>query len=311
MPISRRSFIQSSTLALAATVLDWRTALAHGAAFPQPGSLVLVRGTVGTFVGRGGTVGWHIDGQGAVVVDSMYPESAKTCLDAVNARTGGRRLDFLVNTHHHGDHTGGNGVFRSAATRILAHANVPRLQRAAAERAAQSPQPGVASPAPAQTYADTLFETAWREPVGGETMALAHFGPAHTGGDATVTFEKANVVHMGDLMFNRRHPVIDRPGGASIANWIVTLEKVTRAHDADTIYIFGHAGANFPITGPAADLHYQRDYLAALLDFVRGEIKAGKPKEEIVKITEPLKGFPDHGPLTERPLTAAYDELAA
>jgi len=160
-----------------------------------------VRGTVGTFVGRGGTVGWHIDGQSAVVVDSMYPESAKTCLDAVNARTN-RPHARLPGEHPPSRRSHGRQRrFPPRRPQDPRHANVPRLQRAAAERAAQSPQPGMASPAPAQTYADTLFETAWREQVGGETMALAHFGPAHTGGDATVTFEKANVVHMGDLMF--------------------------------------------------------------------------------------------------------------
>jgi glyoxylase-like metal-dependent hydrolase (beta-lactamase superfamily II) len=311
MTLSRRRFVQSSTLALAATALDWRSLLAYGVPHRQPDALTLVRGTVGTFTGRGGTIGWHIDAKGVVVVDSQYPASAQPCLDAVNARTHARAIDYLVNTHHHGDHTGGNGVFRPAARKILAQANVPRLQRAAAERAAQSPQPGVTSPPPEQVYADTLFEQAWREPVGDETMSLRYYGAAHTGGDAVVTFEKANVVHLGDLVFNRRQPVIDRPGGASIAGWATVLDGILGDHSADTIYIFGHAGTNFPITGNRADLTLQRDYLVALLEFVRGEIKAGQPKDVIVKFAEPLKNFPDHGPLTERVLTAAYDEVSA
>jgi glyoxylase-like metal-dependent hydrolase (beta-lactamase superfamily II) len=125
-----------------------------------------------------------------------------------------------------------------------------------------------------------------------------------------VTFEKANVVHMGDLVFNRMHPFIDRPAGASIANWIKVLEGTVADHGNDTAYIFGHGSAKFGITGARADLLYMRDYLTALLEFVRGEIKAGKPKDVIVKIADPLKGFPDHGPLIERVLTPAYDELA-
>jgi glyoxylase-like metal-dependent hydrolase (beta-lactamase superfamily II) len=125
-----------------------------------------------------------------------------------------------------------------------------------------------------------------------------------------VTFEKANVVHMGDLVFNRRHPFIDRPGGASIANWVKVLEGTIADHGADTIYIFGHAGTNWPATGSRADLAYMRDYLTALLEYVRGEMKAGKTRDVIVKSTDLLKGFPDHGPLIERVLTAAYDELA-
>ena len=103
MPIDRRRFIKSSSLALAATALDWRSLLAQGirgAQTQQPDVLVLVRGTIGTFTGQGGTIGWHIDKKSVVVVDSQYPASAKTCLDAVNARTASRPLDYLVNTHH-------------------------------------------------------------------------------------------------------------------------------------------------------------------------------------------------------------------
>jgi cyclase len=115
---------------------------------------------------------------------------------------------------------------------------------------------------------------------------------------------------MGDLVFNRRHPYIDRLAGASIANWIKVLDSTVADHDADTIYIFGHAGPNFQTTGGRADMMYMRDYLTALLDFVRGEMKTGKTKDVIATITDPLKSFPDHGPLIERVLTAAYEELA-
>jgi glyoxylase-like metal-dependent hydrolase (beta-lactamase superfamily II) len=312
MLVDRRRFLTSTSLALAAAALDWRTLLARGVPgeqIPQPDLLTPLRRTIGTFTGQGGTIGWHIDAKSVVVVDSQFPATARTCLDAVNARTAARPLDYLVNTHHHADHTGGNGVFRPAARKILAQANVPRLQMEAAARAAQAAQPGQ-PPQPEQVVADTTFDKTWREPVGDEVMSLRYYGPAHTSGDAVITFEKANVAHVGDLVFNRRHPVIDRLAGASIANWIKVLEGIVPDHDDGTIYIFGHAGPNFPATGGKSDLLYMRDYLAALLDFVRGEMKAGKPREAIVKITDPLKGFPDHGPLIERVLTAAYDELA-
>ncbi|MBM3908121.1 MAG: MBL fold metallo-hydrolase [Gemmatimonadetes bacterium] len=323
---TRRHFVHSSALALAATTLDWRALLAHGIPARQPDLLTLVRGTVGTFTGRGGTIGWHLDAKSVVVVDSQFPDSAKTCLDAVNGRSNGRQVDYLVNTHHHGDHTGGNGVFRPAARKILAHANVPRLHCEAAERAVNAfrnappppaPAPG-APPRPAptppvppeqQVVADTTFERTWREPVGDEVMALRYYGAAHTSGDSVTTFEKANVVHMGDLIFNRRMPVIDMPGGASIAGWAKVLDGVLADHTADTIYIFGHAGANFPATGSRADLLVQRDFLLALLEFVRGEIKAGKSRDDTLRTTDPLRNFPDHGALTARVLGAAYDEL--
>ena len=314
MSLNRRQFLTSSSLALAASTLDLRQLFAHAGqaaagqapqAAPQT-AFTTLRGTVGFFTGQGGTIGYHISKEGVVVVDAQMPATAKICLDGVKERAGGRTIDYLVNTHHHGDHTGGNAVFRPAVKKILAQANEPELQRAAAARAAAA-RPD--APAPEIVVADTTFTTTWREPVGSDTMALKYYGPAHTGGDAVVTFEKANVVHMGDLVFNRSHPYIDKPAGASIANWMKVLDGVTADHAADTIYIFGHAHAKFQVTGGTADLVYMRDYLGALLEFVRGEIKAGKSRDAILKITDPLKGFPDHGPLIPRVLTAVYEEL--
>lgn len=312
MSLNRRQFLTSSSLALAASALDLRALLAQaapGGQAPPQTAFTALRGSVGYFTGQGGTIGYHLDKKSVVVIDAQSPLTAKICLDGVNERSAGRPIDYLINTHHHGDHTGGNGVFRPAAKKILAHANVPKFQREAAARAAQSAKPGQ-PPQPEPVVADTTYEQTWREPVGDEILALKHYGRAHTGGDSVVTFEKANIVHMGDLVFNRRHPYIDRPAGASIANWIKVLDSTVADHDADTIYIFGHAGPSFQPTGGRADMMYMRDYLTALLDFVRGEMKAGKSKEVVVKITDPLKGFPDHGALIERVLTAAYEELA-
>ncbi len=310
MPVSRRQFLTSSSLVVAAASLDLRHAFAQaaqGAQAPPPTAFGVVRGTVGYFTGQGGVIGWHIDKTSTVVIDSQFASTATICLAGIKERNAGRQWDYLVNTHHHGDHTGGNGVFRPVARKILAHVNVPKLQRAAAAQAAQRPG---AAPQPEPVVADATFEHTWREDVGSEVMALKYYGPAHTSGDAVVTFEKANVVHMGDLVFNRRHPYIDRPAGASVANWVKVLEGTLKDHGKDTIYIFGHSGPASGITGGSADLLYMRDYLTALLDFVRTEIKAGKSRDVIVKVTDPLKGFPDHGPLIERVLGAAYDEVA-
>lgn len=140
---------------------------------------------------------------------------------------------------------------------------------------------------------------------------MKHYGPAHTGGDVVVLFEKANVAHMGDLMFNRLHPVIDRTNGASIANWTVVLNKVAAELPADTLYIFGHAGPAREVTGSRADLAHHASYLTALLEYVRVQVKAGKTREQVVASTEIIKGFEDYGPLIARPLGPAYDEVTA
>jgi cyclase len=326
MSLSRRQFLASSSLAAAAASLDLRSLLAArgqigGQAAPAQTAFATLRGTIGCFIGNGGTIGWHIDKQSVVVIDSQFPATAALCLDGINERSGSRPIDYLINTHHHADHTGGNGVFKPVAKKILAHVNCPKLQLETAAKAAQAAQPMPGSrplpppgtpppPPPEQVVANVTFEKTWREKVGTETMALKHYGPAHTSGDAVVTFEKANVVHVGDLVFNRRHPYIDKPAGASIANWIKVLETVVQDHDSKAVYIFGHSNTPAHTVGSSADLLYMRDYLTALLDFVRGEMKAGKSRDAIVKTADQLRGFPDHGPLVDRVLAAAYDELA-
>ena len=115
-----------------------------------------------------------------------------------------RKIDFLINTHHHGDHTSGNIVFRPAAAKIVAHRNVPALQKTQAADAKSEAQ---------QAYADTTYDTTWSAKVGSETVSLKYYGPGHTSGDSVVTFQNANIVHMGDLMFYLRNPRVDRAAG--------------------------------------------------------------------------------------------------
>ena len=114
-----------------------------------------------------------------------------------------------------------------------------------------------------------------------------YHGAGHTGGDAVIVFERANVVHMGDLMFNRLHPRVDRPSGASIKNWISVLERVAKRH-GDATFIFGHAKPGQPITGPAKDLLYLRDYFSAALDYTQKAIKARQSLERSSRSTRCL-----------------------
>jgi glyoxylase-like metal-dependent hydrolase (beta-lactamase superfamily II) len=277
MPLDRRQFVIRSSLALAGGALLPR--LGTFAADPAAGFETL-RGSVGIFTGRGGTIGWLARADALVVVDSQFPESAADCLTGLIERSK-PTVDALVNTHHHRDHTGGNGIFRPAAKMIVAHEKVPGLQRKAAEESESVDE---------QTYPDTTFSTNWKMDAGGETVTATHYGAAHTGGDCVVHFGKANVVHMGDLIFNRFHPFIDRPAGASIEGWIGTLEQVLAEHDADTLYVFGHGQPGFGVTGKAADLEFMRDYLSALLDFAEKGIKQGKSVEALAE-AEALPGF--------------------
>ncbi len=315
MPITRRSFLATSTVALAAGAFE--PVRLFGQQPPAPVTPVFreLRRNTGFWTARGGTIGWLVNPAGAIAVDSQFPDTAALCLEQLLKSSGKADITALINTHHHGDHTGGNGVFRPKTKQIIGHANVPTYMKATwergmATRAQQTPAPSTPPPAepvvPDQTFTDT-----WSFEHGDERVSAKHYGPAHTGGDAVIRFERANVAHMGDLMFNRAHPVIDRTNGASIANWIVVLQKVAAELPADTMYIFGHAGPKFEVTGSRADLHHHANYLAALLEYVRGQVKAGKTRDAVVASQDIIKGFEDYGPLVTRPLGPAYDEVTA
>src|SRR5688572_14574319 len=295
--MNRRDFLVSSTLIGTAGLLARSTAAektspadnktgkgARPAKSPAAANpeLKTLRRDVGYFTARGGTIGWLANKEALAAVDTQFPDTAPLFLQGLPGR-GGRKLDELVNSHHHGDHTGGNGVFKPETKMIVAHANVPGLQRARAERDGSLDR---------QTYADTTFPATWRRELGTETISAKYHGAAHTSGDIVTHFEKANVIHMGDLMFNRIYPAIDRPAGASIRNWIVVLETVAKSYPSDALYIFGHGSAKFGVTGKSSDLLVFRDYLSGLLEYTQKKITAGEAKEKIVALDN-LPGFPD------------------
>jgi cyclase len=313
--MNRREFIRSSLL-LSAGIAVTRRIAAQGIPAPTPVTATEfrpLRGDVGIFTGRGGTIGWLASKDALAVVDTQFPDTAIVCLRGIPG-IGGRTIDATINTHHHGDHTGGNGVFKPASRVLVAHENVPNLQFEAAKRAELSVRPAPSSLVVNQVYADTTFSDVWRRELGGEIVTAEYRGPAHTGGDAVIIFEKANVIHMGDLVFNRLYPSVDRPGGASIRGWIKSLEDSAAAYPADAIYIFGHANPKFGVTGKRGDLLVMRDFLAAVLERVQGEIAAGHDKPTVIAV-ENLPGFPDYdSPMPNRLggiLGAAFDELTA
>ena len=299
---NRREFIVRSSLAVAAGAFGSTRLVgqqpAAGAAPPTVPQFASLRRNVGTFTARGGTMGWLVAPDAVLVVDSQFADTSKMFLDGFKPMIGGRKIDLLINSHHHPDHTGGNKTLQSSVVKIVAHENVPGLQRkqAAANKSED-----------AQAYADTTFKDGWKVNVGNEVVSAKYYGPGHTSGDAVIFFERANIVHMGDLMSHQRHPRVDRPAGASIRNWLVSLEKVVKDHNADAIYIYGHSKIGAPVTGPRADLMALRDYFSAMLDYVQKGIAAGKSAEEIIKTGMPKFAANEGTPA----LQVAYDELSA
>ncbi|HUF50635.1 MAG TPA: MBL fold metallo-hydrolase, partial [Longimicrobiales bacterium] len=255
MSTSRRDFLASSAAAALIAALGRPGATLASLRQAQEPVFTPIRRNVGYFTMRGGTIGYLVNAGAVVVVDSQFPVEGKACLDGLNTRSGSRPVDFLINTHHHPDHSGGNVSFRGAAGRVVAHVKADEHMR----------QPPGGQPPADQLYPDTTFTEDWSADAGDERVTARHYGRAHTSGDAVITFERANVVHMGDLMFHQRHPVVDRAAGATIRNWMTVLDRTARDHAPDTVYIFGHANTGRPVTGNQQDLAAFRDYLGALL----------------------------------------------
>jgi len=302
MSVTRRDFLASAGAAAVAGAFARAAGLRARQQAPAPYQTLFapLRRNTGYFIGRGGTIGYLVNRTGTVVVDAQYPDSAQKFLDGLKLRSEHTWIDVLFNTHHHADHTAGNVVFKPVTKKIVANENVPRLQTLAAQQAA--------TPTP-QVFASTTFRTAWKVSVGDEQISAAYFGPAHTGGDSVYYFERANVVHVGDLVWNRLQTFVDRPGGASAVHWITVVERIATTYPEDAIFICGHAGPKAQVQCTKADVLLMRDYLTALVEFVRAGIAAGKPRDVVVKSTDLLKGLEAFGPLTSRALEGTYDEL--
>jgi glyoxylase-like metal-dependent hydrolase (beta-lactamase superfamily II) len=314
--MNRREFLATTSAAVSLSLFARGTLLAQTAATPPvtattppapaPAPVQVefkeLRRGVGLFTGRGGTIGWLSNKDALVAVDTQFAETAAKFLEGLPGRDG-RMLDAVIDTHHHWDHTGGNATLRPVAKKLVAHETVPALQKAAAARSPQMGEP---------TIPDTLFADTWRLDVGDEVVSARHFGPSHTGGDIAVYFEKANVVHVGDLVFNRLYPVTDRAGGCHVRHWRDALPKLADAYPADAIYIFGHGNPKFGVTGTRADVLAMGAFLDALVTHVAAEIKAGKSKAEIVT-RQNLDAFPDYRAAQNSRLPSnlgvVYDEL--
>ncbi len=270
----------------------------------ENGQFTLLRNDIGYFTGRGGTIGWYAHNEVMVAVDSQFQDTAVEFIEGIEDYGGGPE-QYLFNTHHHADHTAGNPSFLDRGFQIYAHHNVPDLQRESAEEQGEEDT---------QVYADNTYGDLVVMDVGDEQLMATHYGPAHTAGDSIVWFRNSNIVHMGDLVFNRLYPFIDMDGGASIQGWISTLETVIEESDNDTLFIFGHGHQDFGVTGTHAEIVVMRDYLEKLLEHTQQGLQEGKSRDEITNI-EQFNDFPNHRSLSPRlslpaNLQAAYDELS-
>lgn len=296
--MNRRNFIQTTSLTLGTLALSGKELLANILA-ENPYKMRDLRGGVGVFTERGGTIAYLTTKKGMVVVDSQFPEQSKHLIDELK-KLSEKPIQLLINTHHHGDHSGGNISFKGLVQHVVAHENSLKNQQITAQKQKSEDK---------QLYPDVTFSDTWKQKVGKESIKAHYFGAGHTNGDSFIHFEHANIVHTGDLVFNRRYPFVDRSAGANIKSWIAVLDKALATFDNETIFVFGHAFDPEKITGNKDDIRVFQDYLSKLLIFIESEMKAGKTKEEILKIAA-IPGVTEmKGDGIVRSIQSAYEEL--
>jgi len=297
--MNRKSFLQSTALTLGA--LAFQKSLLAGLLNQPAWKIKMLTADIGIFTERGGTILFYLSKEGIVVVDTQFPDQSNHLIEELKKKTE-KPFKLIINTHHHGDHSSGNIAFKGIAEHVLAHENSKINQQTVAKNAKSEDK---------QLFPDQTFSKTWRQKVGKEKIALHYFGAGHTNGDALIHFEHANIVHMGDLVFNRRHPFVDRSAGANMKNWMTVLERAQKKFSKKTTFVYGHSAVGYEITGSSDDLKAFQEYIGNILEFTEKEIKAGKTKDEFIKTTVLPFETQWKGDGLQRPLMAAYEELTA
>ena len=227
-------------------------------------------GGIHVLFGRGGNIGLSTGEDGALLVDDQYAPLTDKILAAVRGITD-EPVRFVVNTHWHGDHTGGNENLGKAGSLIVAHENVRRRMNPAefADLVGRSDQAAPeALPVVTFDYGVTLH---WND----LTIEAVHAPAAHTDGDSIIFFRGANVVHMGDLFFNGAFPFIDVDSGGHVDGLIAAAEKVVEATDGETKIIPGHG----PVTDRATLMKY-REALEMARERISERVAAGQSEDD-------------------------------
>ncbi len=223
--------------------------------------------------GAGGNIGLSVGKDGACVIDDQFAPLGDKILAAVKTITP-NPVRFVVNTHVHGDHVGGNENMAKAGAILVAHENVRKRmsveQFNATFNRKTPPWPEAALPVVTFTDAVTFH---WN----GDEIQVTHVAPAHTDGDAYVRFVKADVVHMGDLFFNGGYPFVDVSSGGRIDGVIAAADQVLAATGEATRFIPGHG----PLA-TRADLQTYRDTLETLRDRIAKLKAEGKSRDDVI-----------------------------
>jgi len=240
-----------------------------------PGIYMLIG--VGGFTG--GNIGLSIGDDAVVMIDDSMPPLFDI-MKTANRSVTDKPVDFLINTHIHGDHTGNNQSMGSDGTRIVAHENLRlnMLKKGLMVKGVKQPMPKAALPVITFSHAISFH-------FNGEDTRIFHVKKAHTDGDAVIHYQNANVIHTGDTFFNGMFPYIDIDNGGSVDGFIAAQQKILSLVNEQTKIIPGH--------GPLADKKQLSEALAMLIDarkMISDLIAEGKTENDVLK-ANPLKKY--------------------
>ncbi|MCA4897355.1 MAG: MBL fold metallo-hydrolase [Bacteroidota bacterium] len=222
--------------------------------------------------GSGGNIGLLLGSDGVLMIDDQYAPLSQKISDAIKSLAK-NNLRFVVNTHVHGDHSGGNENFKKQGATLVAHEQVRvRMMTEQFNKRFNRTTP----PRDKDAWPQITFNTNMNFHVNGEDVDLIHLGKGHTDGDVIVHFKKANVFHAGDAFVRYGYPFIDLSSGGTVNGFIETLDKFLLLLDENSKVIPGHGAL-----ATKADVKLLRDQLADIRDQVAAAIKKGTKMEDI------------------------------
>lgn len=235
---------------------------------------------VAVLFGAGGNIGVSYGEDGTVLIDDQFAPLTPKIQKAVEA-LGASPVKFLVNTHWHFDHTGGNENLGKSGAVIMAHDNVRIRMASEQRRGGQVTPPSPKVALPVVTYAEGV-----KLHLNGEEVRVIALAPAHTDGDSIIYWTKSNVIHMGDTYFNKvTLPFIDLSSKGDVRGVVAAADRALALANDQTKIIPGHG----PVA-TKADLQNYRKMVAEVIAKVESGIKAGK-KLDAIKAEKPVSGY--------------------
>ncbi|MEE4278727.1 MAG: MBL fold metallo-hydrolase [Halieaceae bacterium] len=232
--------------------------------------------------GAGGNMGLSVGDDATFLIDDQFAPLTDRIVAAI-AKVSDRPVDYVLNTHWHYDHTGGNENFGKSGSLIMAHDNV-RARMVAGQNMGNGRviEPAVPAALPVVTFNDSLGLH-----VNGQTVRGIHVNPAHTDGDTIVHFQEANAMHMGDIFNHGSYPFVDLSSGGHIDGIIEACAMALELADDETLIIPGHGSV-----ARRGDLKAYHDRLVAIRERIAQHVAAGQSLEEILA-AKPTADFDD------------------